>query len=395
MINLVWSGLLLLLLVSGCGFDGTPTRNNDFVPLTSITIVAASPAIETSRTIANGTSTTLTVIGNFSGLFTRDITDQATWASDNTSFAAFNFTTAPNKNRVTGVGPGSAHLTATVGNVTSAPYTLTVSSATVSSIAVTPAGPTVAAGLSQQFTATGTFSDTSTQDITFDSTWTATLISSPIAASVSNDPASKGLAKGLAVGTATINATFPLNGTSGSTVLTVTPAVLQSIAVTPVNSTIAGSSKTVNFTATGTLSDGTTKDVTSSAAWTSSATSVATITTGGVATTVATGTTTISAAIGSISGNTNLTVTALALSTLKIAPLTLTLNIGASNNFVVTATFADGSTQDVTASSSLISSNTAIATVSSAGVVTGVSAGTVTISGSFGNLPVSATVTVQ
>ena len=50
--------------------------------------------------------------------------------------------------------------------------TVTVQSAgTLQSIAVTPANPSVADGLTEQFTATGTFSDGSTQDLTTQVTW--------------------------------------------------------------------------------------------------------------------------------------------------------------------------------------------------------------------------------
>ena len=42
---------------------------------------------------------------------------------------------------------------------------------TLSSIAVTPAGPTISTGATQQFTATGTYSDGSTQNITSQATW--------------------------------------------------------------------------------------------------------------------------------------------------------------------------------------------------------------------------------
>ena len=44
---------------------------------------------------------------------------------------------------------------------------------TLSSIAVTPANPTVATGATQQFTATGTYSDGSTQNITTQVTWSS------------------------------------------------------------------------------------------------------------------------------------------------------------------------------------------------------------------------------
>ena len=42
------------------------------------------------------------------------------------------------------------------------------------SIAVTPANPSVAVGLGQQFTATGTYSDGSTQNLTNSVTWSST-----------------------------------------------------------------------------------------------------------------------------------------------------------------------------------------------------------------------------
>ncbi len=52
--------------------------------------------------------------------------------------------------------------------------TLTVLAATLTSIAVTPANPSVAAGVPQQFTATGTYTDGSTQNLTTQVTWAST-----------------------------------------------------------------------------------------------------------------------------------------------------------------------------------------------------------------------------
>ena len=90
---------------------------------------------------------------------------------------------------------------------------LTVTAATLQSIAVTPANPSIAKGATQQFTATGTFSDNSTQNLTGQVTWaSATTAVATITAG--------GLATGVAAGTSTISAT--LGAVSGSTVLTVT-----------------------------------------------------------------------------------------------------------------------------------------------------------------------------
>src|SRR4029453_10203193 len=110
----------------------------------------------------------------------------------------------------TAVGVGSTTVTATSGAV-SGSTTRTVTAATLVSIAVTPADPSIANGTTQQFTATGTFTDASTQDLTTQVTWAS---ATPAVATIN----SGGLATGVAAGTSTISAT--LSGITGSTVLT-------------------------------------------------------------------------------------------------------------------------------------------------------------------------------
>src|SRR6185437_17111786 len=99
------------------------------------------------------------------------------------------------------------------------------------SIAVSPANASIATGLTQQYTATGTYSNGTTQNITSSVTWTSSNIG---AATVS----SGGLAKGVAAGTATITATS--GSKSGSTGLTITAATvtLKSISIAPANASI-------------------------------------------------------------------------------------------------------------------------------------------------------------
>ena len=168
------------------------------------------------------------------------------------------------------------------------------------SIAVTPANPSIAAGNQQPFTATGTYSDGSHQDLTSSATWTSSV---PTVATIN----SSGLATGVAIGSTMIQAAS--GSINGSTGLTVTALTLVSVSVTPVNPSMAAG-KQQQFTATGTYSDGSHQDLTNSATWTSSAPSVATINSTGLATGVAIGSTTIQAASGSINGSTGLTVTA-------------------------------------------------------------------------------------
>jgi hypothetical protein len=87
-----------------------------------------------------------------------------------------------------------------------------VSNATIQSITVNPANPTILLGALQPFTAVGLFSDGSTQDVTTISRW----ISSTPAVAVINR---NGVAWSASHGQANINATF--NGVTGSTLLNV------------------------------------------------------------------------------------------------------------------------------------------------------------------------------
>jgi hypothetical protein len=206
---------------------------------------------------------------------------------------------------------GTTTLTATdPGSGTLGTTTLTVSGAVLVSLAVTPADPSIALGFTQAFTATGTFSDATTQDLTTSVTWGS---SAPGVATISNAAGSEGLATSAALGATTITATDPGTGTTGSTTLTITAAVLLSIQVTPAAPTVLPGS-TQAFTATGTYSDASTLDLTTGVTWSSSDTGIATLSNAvgsqGLASTISAGTTTVTAthAGSGISGTTTLTV---------------------------------------------------------------------------------------
>ena len=172
------------------------------------------------------------------------------------------------------------------------------SSDTIVSIALSPTSAQIKPTGTQQYTATGTFGDNSTGDVTSRVTW----VSSATNVATIN---SSGLATAVALGTTNITAKSG-SVISPASVLTVSNKTITSITVTPQNvSIIAGTQQ--QYIATANYSDGTHSPVT--ATWTSSDTGVATITSpGGLATAVATGTTTISAAFGGFVGTTQLTV---------------------------------------------------------------------------------------
>ncbi len=90
-------------------------------------------------------------------------------------------------------------------------------SGTLASISVTPINPSVSIGTSEQFVATGTYSDNSTRDITTSVTWSS---SAPSVATIINAAGSNGMAAAIAVGTTTITAAS--GSISGFTTLKVT-----------------------------------------------------------------------------------------------------------------------------------------------------------------------------
>ncbi len=329
--------------------------------LVSITITPASPSI------AKGGTQQFAATGTYSDGSQQNLTSSVTWTSSSTSVA-----TITGAGLATGVAAGSSTIQAVSGAITGS-TSLTVTPPTLTSIAVTPANPSIGIGATQQFTATGSYSDGSQQSLTNSVTWSS---SNTAAATIG----STGLASGVATGSTTIQAVS--GSINGSTTLTVTKT-LASIAVTPTTPSIAKGGMQ-QFTATGTYSDGSQQNLTSSVTWTSSSTSVATITGAGLATGLAAGSTTIQAASGAITGSTSLTVTPPTLTSIAVTPSNPSIGIGATQQFTATGSYSDGSQQNLTTSVSWVSTNTSVATVNAAGLATGIAAGSATIQATLG-----------
>src|SRR4030095_605409 len=212
---------------------------------------------------------------------------------------------------------GISTVSATIGDV-SGDTTLTVTDATLVSIEVSPTAPSLANGLTQQFAATGLFTDNSTQDLTTQVTWAS---SDEAVATVSNADGSNGLATTAGLGTTTVSATS--GAVSGDTTLTVTDATLVSIEVSPTAPSLANG-LTQQFAATRLFTDNSTQDPTTHVTCVSPDDAVATVSNAdgasGLATTAGLGTTTVSATSGAVSGDTTLTVTDATLVSIEVSP---------------------------------------------------------------------------
>ena len=270
---------------------GAPGTAGIVSPAANLTVTSATLAsiavTPANSSIPKGATLQLAATGTFSDGTTQDSTHAVSWSSSNSLIAAIN----PVSGIALGLLAGTANITASLGGITSQAVPLNITNATLQSISVIPATPSIALGTTQQFTATGTYSDLSTANITTSVTWASSV---PATAAIS---AGSGLAHGLVAGSTQITATMG-SVASASIPLNVTTATLKSIAVAPAAPTI-GLNATQQFSATGTYSDGTTQDISGIVLWASSNTSAATINaSGGLAIGVSAGTAQITATQG-------------------------------------------------------------------------------------------------
>jgi uncharacterized protein YjdB len=353
LLDLLASSLFVMVILSACGGGGGGgAATATGATLTSIAVTPANPSIAAS------TTQQCTATGTYSDGTSQNITASATWASDATTFV-----TVDAAGLATGVGTGAATITASSGAI-SGSTTITV--AALQSITVLPADPSLAKGLTRQFSATGNLTGGASQDITASVVWSSGTTS---VATVN----AAGLASGVAAGSATITATSGL--ISGSTTLSVTPETLQSIAVTPAAQSL-GTGMAQQFTVIGTFSDGSTQNLTASVtSWNSNAPTVASMNASGLATSASPGTTTITAAVGAVSGATSLTVTAKTLQSIAVTPAAVSINTAATRQFTAIGTYSDQTTQDITSSVTWTSETPAVASVNSTGLASGLTEG--------------------
>jgi len=361
-----------------------PTLNVDLSNLVSVAILPANP------TIANNTPSTLSAIGTFSDGSTRDVTSIATWVSSDDTVAS-NFGVLPNVfSAATTSAPATATITASFGTLSTqtASITLSVSDATLQSIAVSPSNASIAPGTKLTYSAVGTFSDGSTQDLTSIVRWS--VLGGSGAASVS-----KGVVKGTTAGSITVTAASLANlgSVSGSAAAAITSSTLQSIAVNPATAFITPGGN-LTYSAIGTFSDGSTQDLSALTSWSSSA--VTATVSAGVATGQGVGAGAITAKLGQISGTASLLVVSPAQISLAVTPATASVAAGATTQLKATATYVDGATQDFTTLVNWSSSNAAMATVGyQTGLISGLASGTSTITATLGSVTSTATITVQ
>lgn len=386
---------------TGLSSDDSGQSATVTVPQPTRTSVIVLPG---TANVAAGLSQQYQAFEVFSDNTGNEITTTATWSSSDPNIA-----TVDANGLVTTLAEGNVTIIATEpnsgisSNDSQTSGALTVDPPILISVSITPPAAAMVIGSSQQFTATGNYSDSVTRDITNLVEWSSSGSGVTIT--------SGGLATAQSLGNFTVSATEPESGISSdasgqSATVLVSAAQLLSIAVTPATNSLPVGA-TAPLIATGTYDNNSTVDLTSIVTWSSSDPAIASVSNAngaqGVATAVAQGAVTISAvepASGVSSATTNesaaITVPAgVTVQSIAVTPASQTIRIGQSHPYQATGTFSDNSTHPMTESVTWSSSAGSVASVSNAegsrGLVTALAVGSSVISAQHVGSGVSST----
>lgn len=367
------------------------------ITVTTATVLSITVTPVTA-TVGIGATVKFLATATMSDGMPRDVTAAVNWSSSDGAIASIAGTTSPTPGVATGIAAGMTTIRAAMptGNI-SATATLTVTAAKLVSIAVTPPNPIRPIGLTVSFQAAGTYDDGVIRDVTNSVQWASS------AAAVATIGAT-GTATTVAAGTTNITATLNQGGTPivGTTNLTVTPARLASIEITPAMSTIILGGPTQQLVATGRYDNNTTLVITASVAWTSTAPATATVSNApgseGLVTGVAAGTAMITGSLNGITGTATVNVVAAKLVSIAITPAAPAVPKGATIPLTATGTYDTGTMLDVTTVVNWTVDSTTLASISNAagsnGQVTGLALGMTQVHATSGAITAAVPLTI-
>ncbi len=275
--------------------------------------------------------------------------------------------------------PGTAVITATLGERSATAEVTVREPPRWVSIAVTPATAGLVPDGQTELTVTATSSDGSTTDVREGVDWQT---DDPKVADV--DPT--GLATARGPGRATVTATWA--GMTADAVITVDrPVTLTSLAVTPAATTLAVGG-TQPLTVTATFSDGSTSEVREGVGWRTDDPKVAGVDAAGLATAHGPGTATVTAVHGGLTADATITVERppVTLTSVTVTPAEATLARGDRLRFTATATFSDGSTSEVREGVDWGTGNPDVAQVDPSGLATANGPGATALTASYGGM---------
>lgn len=219
--------------------------------LQSIAVTTLS-GTQSSASVAAGLSQQLKAVGLYSDGSNQDLSSKVRWTS------SANIAAVTTSGLATTTTQGSSTITATDANTSiSGTFSLTVTQAVLTALAISPSEPAVAAGLNQLMTLTGTYTDGSTSSSLSNVVWTSS-------ATGTATVATNGLASGVAKGSTTLTAQV---GTLTKTVtFTVTDPIVTKLTISSVLDTVTNGASVV-LSALAEFSNGVTQTVTDLVTW--------------------------------------------------------------------------------------------------------------------------------
>jgi hypothetical protein len=230
------------------GLNGSTAILVTDVPLSGLQLELPGPALPGGVTIP------ARVTGHLRDGTSLDLTSQVDWSSSHPERAAVS------PDGLSTWAPGEAVISARLGEI-STQQTVSVTSAQLVSLQVTPDQPQLPIGRRLLLHAIGTYSDSSTIDLTEQVTWASL---NPNSAVISNLAGRRGTVTAVALGTSTVRAS--LGSVQGSTTLTVTAAELVSLQISPALTRLP-TGWVRQMAATGRFSDGSVRDVSHEVTW--------------------------------------------------------------------------------------------------------------------------------
>jgi len=322
-------------------------------------IVVTGPAQVDENSTAQYTAT-----ATYSDNSTSDVTNLATW-SENSAYASISATGLLTTTEVT----NNVNVTVTASLQGKSGSLTVVIKNLANLVSVTVTGPASVPEMdTAQYTCTANYDDGSTEDVTADATW-----------SLSTGTAYASIAAGGVLTTnevnqqrtCTVKAVY--QGKSATLLVTILDTVPNLLAIEVQGPTIVDENTTVKYNCIARYSDGSTKDVSTPAAWSLSAETYATIDAVGNLTAyeVTTNrTVTVRATYAGLTDTLSVTIRDRVVASVAVTGPT-TVEEQSTAQYTCTATFTDGSTEDVTAGATWsLSTGTAYASIAAGGVLT-------------------------
>ena len=344
----------------------------------SAPVLSAITVTPATKSIAKGTTLQLTATGTYSDGKQTSLNSVVTW-----QVSPANLATVDAQGNLKAEAQGVAQVSATYQTV-SGSASITIGPAALLQITIGASQFSLPVGESESLTATGSYTDGTTQDLSSSATWQA---SPQNLVTIS----ANGNLKALSVGSVQLSATY--NGVTGNASFTVAPAALLSLAVSvPQPSLPLGESEPL--VANGTYSDSTVTNLTQSVTWQVSPSTRATIDGKGNLTAISQGAVQVSATYQGVTTSAQVTMAPAALLSLSISAPQTSLPLGESESLVVTGTYSDTTTGNLTHLVSWKITPPTAAKVDVYGNLTGLSQGAVQISAAYQGVSGSTQITV-